>query len=98
MSSVSAVRMFDNDEAGYSAWLRANASGYVINTRRSRPASYMVLHTARCHTIDPLNGSRPGAFTERQYIKLCGTDYSELRRAFGRESGRCKKCQPLVNS
>lgn len=98
----STVQEFAKDDASYQAWLKQHPDGYVINTPRGKPASYMVLHTARCSKIGDYNKmARPGGFTERDYIKICATDVASLRawvRRHGRPDGSftsiCSICKP----
>jgi len=98
----STVQEFAEDDASYQAWLRRHPAGYIINTPRSKPANYMVLHRASCSTIGDYNKmARPGGFTEREYIKICATDLAGLRawvRQHGRPDGSfssiCSLCKP----
>ena len=87
------VREFMLDEDGYARWLAAHPRGFVVNTGRAKPAGYRVLHRASCWTIRPgRKGAAPGAFTERDYIKVCAPELDALRRAVGPFSGRCSVC------
>jgi hypothetical protein len=80
--------VFDNDDQAYQHWLAANPDGYVINTPRGMPASYMVLHHARCSTIRDYNQmAQQGGFTERQYVKICSPTVDDLRE-WVRQNGR----------
>ena len=82
------VRIFDNDDNAYLAWLDHYLDGFVINTTRSRNASYMVLHRAGCpHISIPRKMVGPGGFTEREYIKICSINVESLRK-WVRENGR----------
>lgn len=91
---------FDGNDAAYHAWLAANPRGYVINTRRTQPPSYMVLHRANCPRIRrDSDVARKGGFTERSYIKICATEIAILRewvRRHGRTDGsfsnECSSC------
>jgi hypothetical protein len=93
------IAIFDNDSE-YSAWLLANPGGYVVNMRHGYSPSYMVLHRSSCTTVNPsISSSELGAFTERDYLKVCGPDLEGLRslaKAFGRPDGsfslECSKC------
>ena len=44
----------NNGDGAYLAWLRANPAGYVLNTGRTHPPEYMVLHRANCPSISVL--------------------------------------------
>jgi hypothetical protein len=95
-----AATVFDGNDAAYQAWLLANPQGHVVNTRRNKPPSYMVLHRADCATIRRLSGmARKGGFTERSYIKICAVEIAALRdwvrrhaRADGSFSTECSIC------
>lgn len=94
------IAIFDNSDAEYLAWLQAHPGGFVVNTRAGYSPSYMVLHRSFCSTVNPAaSSSESGAFTERDYIKICSSDLGRLRvlaKALGRESGsfsvECSKC------
>ena len=94
------ICIFQTSDAEYLTWLAANPEGYVVNTRRTYTPAYMLLHRASCRTIDPAAASTDsGAFTERDYIKICSGDLSELgalTKALGRTEGEfsavCSKC------
>ena len=84
------VSHLDHDETGFASWLAAHPTGFVVNTTRSVPANYRVLHRATCWTIRPgKKEAEPGALTERAYIKICGTEVSVLKRAIGPLSRSC---------
>ncbi|MCI0396409.1 MAG: hypothetical protein L0322_15935 [Chloroflexi bacterium] len=93
---------FTNGDTAYLRWLDQHPAGYVINTPRGRPTSYMLLHRATCWTIGPKNRNvPPGGFTERDYIKVCAEDVATLRvwtQANGRTDGSfskvCAICSP----
>jgi len=85
------LTLFDGDDDTYQRWLVQNPGGYVINTRRGLPSSYMVLHRASCRTIRSYTPTTPsGAFTERGYVKVCSANLADLRawlRGHGRSDG-----------
>lgn len=96
-----AVELFQNREADYLNWIGQHSDGYVLNTRRERPANYMVLHRADCRTISIYK--KRGAFTERKYIKVCARTTSELIIWIQDNGGHgftilCKKCNPIVSA
>src|SRR5688572_10877088 len=66
--------MFDSDDRHYLLWAERHPDGYVVNLRRQRDASYVVLHRATCRSVHRYAGidANPGGFTERGYRKLCG--------------------------
>jgi hypothetical protein len=90
--------MFDSDDRTYLQWAEGHPDGYVVNLRRQRDASYVVLHRATCRSVHRYAGidANPGGFTERGYRKLCGTSLPEvidyLRREFGRQQPITKEC------
>ena len=43
--------MFDSDDRTYLQWAEGHPDGYVVNMRRLRDASYVVLHRATCRYI-----------------------------------------------
>jgi hypothetical protein len=94
---------FQNDDAAYLHWLAQHPRGFVINTPRGKPASYMVLHRATCASVGEYNRmARPGGFTERSYIKICAPDIESLRtwvrqhgRLDGSFSAHCSRCDPF---
>jgi hypothetical protein len=97
---------FDSDDESYQRWLAANPDGYVINTGRGKPPSYMVLHRARCRKISDYNKvAREGGFTERDLIKVCSMNLADLRnwvrqhgRTDGSFSGKCGLCKPCIGA
>ncbi len=97
---------FDATDDHSHAWRAANPRGFVINTTRrpARRAAYMVRHRARCAYIsqDPQLARPPGAFTERDYVKVCAPTVEELRawaKTLGRPDGsfsnECGFCNPV---
>ncbi len=97
-NSSGGLALFDNDSA-YHDWLVRNRDGYVVNVRRTLSSDYVVLHRATCpHVSGP---QEPGAFTERDYRKLCGETLADVLEAptwCGRAKGaftiRCSHCGP----
>jgi len=99
----SRVYEFEGDDEKYLKWIFQNPYGYVINTPRSMPLDYMLLHRSSCSTISEYTGTaKRGGFTERDYIKICAEDIDSLRswvrqhgRPDGSFSGECHHCEPL---
>jgi len=53
------IRRFVDDDPGYVAWLAAHPLGFVLNTFPHVTASYLVLHRAKCRTVNrPLSDDR----------------------------------------
>lgn len=92
------AKIFKNDEVGYLEWIENNPNGYVINTFKNISSKYLVLHRASCHTIKPNKSTKMGAFTERNYIKICAdTERNLLKWIQQSDSGndfsqKCLKC------
>lgn len=75
------VIVFDHNEAEYFNWLKQNSLGYVINTGRSRPAFYVVMHRATCNKVTTYFGkAKSGAFTERGCFKVCANEIDKLEK------------------
>ena len=88
---------FDNDDVAYLEWVARNRDGYVVNVRQTLSPDYVVLHRATCSTISA--PQEPGAYTERNYRKLCGRTLADVaeaptwcRRANGSFTKRCSIC------
>jgi hypothetical protein len=45
------MRIFEDDDAGYLAWVGSHPHGFVVNTFRKPDPRYLMLHRATCHTI-----------------------------------------------
>jgi hypothetical protein len=72
------VIVFRGDDAAYLRWLADHPGGYVINAERNPKPSYLKLHRATCTWMS--GRGKPGAYTERDYIKVCSTSKPALRR------------------
>ncbi|HCZ9047618.1 TPA: hypothetical protein O4G41_004542 [Vibrio alginolyticus] len=91
----------DNDNK-YLQWISSNPNGFVINTTRTKRLAYRVLHTASCrHVTKPQPVENHGAYTARDYIKICANRVEDLRawtRSEGEASGNfsqeCASCKP----
>lgn len=89
---------FLNDDAGYLRWLAAHEDGFVLNTYAHVAAGYLVVHEARCRTINRDLAS--GKAWTMQYGKACADTILELvewaaERTSGTPHG-CGTCQPDV--
>jgi hypothetical protein len=69
--------MFRDDDIGYTAWLAAHPSGWVVNAKRNPTRAYLKLHRADCPTISELK-SGYGRWTTGQYMKACAEDRADL--------------------
>ena len=69
------VVIFQNDDTGYSNWLKNNPDGFVLNCDNPpKPNGYRMLHRATCKTIIP-DGIRKWTHS---YSKVCSLDKNEL--------------------
>jgi hypothetical protein len=62
------MRIVEDDDAGYLAWVESHQHGFVVNTTRKPDPRYLILHRATCGTItgkpaaiagQPATSSRP---------------------------------------
>ena len=90
--------VFDKDSE-YLAWVAKHEDRWVLNVSNTFRSRYMVLHRANCRTIS--HGQNTGAFTERNYRKVCAHSINELSawvarngRPDGDFSLECAKCNP----
>ena len=87
---------FLDDDAGYRSWLLGHPDGFVLNAARHPSPDYLVVHRARCWSIDP---TRPGAVGKTwtgDYRKTCAEDLPTLTRwaaTIGPPTA-CGLCQP----
>jgi hypothetical protein len=88
------------DDAAYFRWLKETPNGFVLNLRRGSSSDYIVLHRASCRTISN-RSQEAGAYTEREYRKICAETVDTLRiaarcegRADGSFSNECSACSP----
>lgn len=95
-----AAILFENNERRYLAWLEQNPAGLVLNCRKKFDQSYLPLHRAQCfHIRQYTKRMSDGAFTEREYVKVCAADEKSLRdwihyRGAKAFSVRCPHCMP----
>jgi len=73
------MKVFDQDDKLYFIWIKDNPSGFVVNTERRPNSRYFMLHKSYCQHISSYEGISDGAYTGRQYIKVCSNDISELK-------------------
>ena len=93
------IEFLDNEE-GYLSWIATNPDGWVLNVRRAADPNYVVLHRASCQSIST-DKREPGAYTTRNYRKVCAVSVADLQIAASREgrvdgsfSNRCGICRP----
>ena len=85
---------FERDDLGYVAWLAAHPNGWVLNTYMHVSSDYLLLHRARCRTVNrPLVAGRTWTYA---YGKACSEDRTEVEAWALREGGRpaqpCQHC------
>jgi hypothetical protein len=91
------MRIFEDDDAGYLAWIDGHHHGFVVNTTRKPDPRYLYLHRASCGTIrgKPARGER---WTTGDFIKVCLETRVELdqwaRQSAGGELHPCGLCRP----
>jgi hypothetical protein len=91
------MRIFEDDDAGYLAWVDRNQHGFVVNTTRKPDPRYLYLHRASCGTIrgKPARGER---WTTGELIKVCAETRAELdqwaHQIAGGELHPCGLCRP----
>lgn len=91
------VRRFERDDEGYVAWLDGHPDGWVLNTYMHVTSDYLVLHRARCRTVNrPLGPDRSWTYA---YGKSCSDSRAELEEWAMQQGGRparpCAICLPL---
>jgi hypothetical protein len=91
---------FRDDDEGYLARIAANPTGFLLNVRRAADPRYVVLHLSTCRSVSESARAR-GAYTARDYRKVCAARVEELRLAAKREgrldgsfSKKCALCRP----
>jgi len=96
------LQVFDNNDNAYLEWLDRNPSYFVVNTGRRKNSDYFCLHKSKCHHVSTTTGLGKGAYTERNYIKVCSADLNELKDWFVRNNTKfkgvfkeCKTCNPF---
>jgi hypothetical protein len=95
---------FIHREADYRAWLAEHPDGFVLNARRNPKASYMQLHTAKCHTVTQYRQHEgKDTFTGSGYIKVCSDVPGALLEWMAHYGAKnfttlCSKCKPDISS
>lgn len=86
------VTTFVDDDDGYLRWIALNRRGFVVNTPRSPSASYLMLHSAGCKTVNGVPAR--GENWTLDYIKVCAVERFELDRwARDEVGGALTECQ-----
>jgi hypothetical protein len=93
-----AVRIYIDDDEGYSLWLNANSHGYVVNTERGLSGRYLKLHRASCGQLHRRDERQ--AIMTGEYVKVCATPIAQLEKWLHwalRDHPRldpCRQCNP----
>jgi hypothetical protein len=69
------MRIFEDDDAGYLAWVENHQHGFDVNSYRKPDPRYLILHRATCGTITG-KPARDDRWMTGEFIKAC----SETRR------------------
>lgn len=90
MTSIS----FNDNEAGYLAWMAANPEGFVANIDKVHVSRhYPMLHRASCKTLHVREH-----YTTGVYYKVCGDTLADIMRwaaiATTHKLRHCKTCRP----
>ena len=91
------MRIFEDDDTGYLAWVESHQHGFVVNTFRKPDPRYLMLHRATCGTITgrPARGQR---WTTGDYLKACSETRPALdqwpHQTAGGELTPCRLCRP----
>jgi hypothetical protein len=85
---------FHNDDDGYSAWVRDNPRGYVLNVKAPTGSGVQaMLHRVGCTHLGP----QGGGYQETSTKKVC-SEYSSALERWGRENSvrvvDCTTCRP----
>lgn len=87
------VRIFDDQEEGYLAWIEENPSGFVANMDKAKSMKqYPMIHSAGDAAVSK---DKRGNFTTNAYFKICSTDLRELKNYLKHKYHRftyCMKC------
>jgi hypothetical protein len=89
------VEVFDANEPAYIHWMDVHPQGFVVNTGRKDGSRDAILHRSQCMHIYVMKSQEPGAFTDREYIKVCADSSGELQAwiAAHRSSAKMSYCQ-----
>lgn len=80
------IKLFQNDDEGYLAWVAAHQNGFVVNT--DNPPSqltYPMVHVASHNAISSPTRTN---YTTAQYIKYCSLNLAALDQYVQKEHGR----------
>jgi len=72
------IAFTDGDDTDYFIWMGEHPAGFVLNTERRSATREAILHQSNCGHIRPGPTMAPGAFTGRDYIKVCSDEVNTL--------------------
>ena len=97
------VIVFDKGDEPYLQWMKDHPHGFVLNTASGVSTWFLMFHHANCPHISGYTKSQEkGAFTQRNYVKACSDDPSNLiawaasQRKGVTEYQECKTCKPDI--
>ncbi len=93
--------VFDKNDNDYLRWMKNHSSSYIMNTERRSGTNYFWLHKSNCPHIASPKSLKKGAYTERQYIKVCADeiyiieDWAKNNKPnFAGKFKDCSTCKP----
>lgn len=99
------VEVFNSGDEPFFEWAKWNPEGFILNAAAGSGSRYLKFHRCGCqHISGYTNRYRIGAFTTRDYIKVCCNDPSQLiewavhNRPTATAYESCKSCKPEVES
>jgi uncharacterized protein (TIGR00725 family) len=85
------IQHFIDDDQGFQQWMTAHPQGYILNCHREPKATYLVLHTAQCWTLNQL--PEGGSSWTTMYRKVCSMDRAALIQWANHIGGQPKLCE-----
>ncbi len=97
--------VFDKSDKPFQVWINRYPRGFVLNTKRSPGADYLWVHHGECPSLSGYTSlQKPGAYTERIYIKVCAQTTGSLaawavaNRSKSQRWTVCTRCNPDAES
>lgn len=97
------ISIFNSDDTPFLKWMANNPDGFVVNAGKNTRSPLCFIHRSGCsHITSYTRRQKPGAFTQRTYIKICSNNLLELFQWVYRERNhvidymQCKDCKPEV--
>lgn len=85
------IQHFIDDDQGFQQWMADHSQGYILNCHREPKATYLVLHTAQCWTLNQL--PEGGSSWTTMYRKVCSIDRAALNHWANQIGGQPKPCE-----